>query len=544
MLKTLLYQRRWILLFCVVLCALTAITNLSLLDFLNDQVTTASNGNPGTWLPKYFLGIGALFATSMLASSLLVGISSGALADIRIALLKGVLSTHFPELEKTGKGALLGVMTDDIDNLANGLSDAPRFIMNTITSIACFSYLAWLSPYAFAWFFGTVVLGGGLTMFILHQGNIRYAAYRKLKDQYYVHMHALFDGAKELATNIPRRRHFAQRELFPSVIALKKSQIVWDMYWHLGQSWGSVLLFLALGVAIAAVQNTDNYGLGLITSYFVVITFVAGSVDFVISGVSTMAKALVSAKVISTMKLGEERHVDTVADGDGDGLQDWKQIHFDAVRYDAGLVDGQSFALGPISLTLRRGEVLFLVGGNGSGKSTYAKVLNGLYQRSGGAIRVDARDIPIDTPVAYRSLFSTVYSDYFLFQSVLDRSGNPVGEAETHEKLALLRMEGKVSAQDGAWTTTALSQGQRKRLALLQCWLDDASVYVLDEWAADQDPGYRAHFYEVLLPIMKSQGKTLVIISHDERYFHLADRVCKFDSGTIVRSDSLEQACA
>ncbi|MDQ1830400.1 cyclic peptide export ABC transporter [Massilia scottii] len=542
MLKTLLYQRRWILLFCVLLCALTAITNLSLLDFLNDQVTKASNSDPAAWLPKYFLGIGALFATSMLASGLLVGISSGALADIRIQLLKGVLSTHFPELERTGKGALLGVMTDDIDNLANGLSDAPQFFMNLITSIACFSYLAWLSPYAFAWFFGTVVLGGGLTMFILHQGNIRYAAYRKLKDQYYVHMNALFDGAKELATNIPRRRHFAQRELFPSVMALKKSQIVWDMYWHFGQAWSSVLLFLALGVAIAAVQNSGHYGLGLITSYFVIITFVAGSVDFVISGVSTMAKALVSARVVSRMKLGEDRYFDT--DQDCDGLQDWKQIHFDRVTYDSGLVDGQSFALGPISLTLRRGEVLFLVGGNGSGKSTYAKVLNGLYQRSGGAIRVDSREIPIDTSVAYRSLFSTVYSDYFLFQSVLDRSGHPVGEAETHEKLALLRMEDKVSAHDGAWTTTALSQGQRKRLALLQCWLDDASVYVLDEWAADQDPGYRAHFYEVLLPIMKSQGKTLVIISHDERYFHLADRVCKFDSGNIVRSDESVKACA
>jgi cyclic peptide transporter len=542
MLKNLLYQRRWILLFCVLLCALTAVTNLSLLDFLNEQVTQASKGNPGAWLPKYFLGIGALFATSMLASSLLVSISSGALADIRIQLLQGVLSTHFPELEKTGKGALLGVMTDDIDNLANGLSDAPRFIMNTITSLACFSYLAWLSPYAFAWFFGTVVVGGGLTMFILHQGNIRYADYRKLKDQYYVHMHALFDGAKELATNMPRRRHFAQRELFPSVDALKRSQIVWDMYWHFGQAWGSVLLFLALGVAIAAVQHSGDYGLGLITSYFVVITFVAGSVDFVISGVSTMAKAMVSARVISTMKLGEDNHADSAPACDG--LQDWKQIHFDAVRYDAGLADGQSFALGPVSLTLRRGEVLFLVGGNGSGKSTYAKVLNGLYQRSGGTIRVDSREIPVDTTVSYRSLFSTVYSDYFLFQSVLDRSGNPVGDAETRDKLALLRMEGKVSAHDGAWSTTALSQGQRKRLALLQCWLDDASVYVLDEWAADQDPGYRAHFYEVLLPIMKSQGKTLVIISHDERYFHLADRVCKFDSGTIVHADEVETAYA
>ncbi|MGK5048992.1 cyclic peptide export ABC transporter [Janthinobacterium sp. GB4P2] len=542
MLKALFYEKRWILLLCGFLCALTALTNLTLLDFLNGQVAKFNSKTNGTWLPSYLLGVGALFFAKMLASALLVNISTNALAFIRTELLKGVLATHYPALESAGKGALLGVLTDDIDNLANGLSDAPQFLMNSITTIACFGYLAWLSPFAFLWFFGTVIVGGGLTMIILNRGNSQYAHYRKLKDEYYVHMHALFDGAKELATNMPRRHHFTNHELFPSVNALKRSQIVWDMYWHLGQAWTSVLLFLALGVAIAAVQSSADNVVGLAVTYFVVITFVAGSIDFVMNSVSTMAKAVISARAVSRINLGNHKTPESTEDHNN--YQNWDEIRFDSVTYTSGKPSEQPFELGPISLSLRRGEVLFLVGGNGSGKSTYAKVMNGLYQRTGGAISIDGVEVPIDTPTAYRALFSTIYSDYFLFSSVLDRNGNTVPDSLTNQKLAQLGMAEKVRSERGRWSTISLSQGQRKRLALLQCWLDDSAICVLDEWAADQDPGYRAHFYETLLPEMQAKGKTLVVISHDDRYFHLADRVCKFDSGKLVEQVAPQSAVA
>lgn len=535
MLKNIFYKKRWILLLCGMLCALSAATNVFLLEYLHGQLDKPI-ADVAAWLPLFLLGIGGLFTVSLSATVMLARVSASTIAEVRTHLLEGILATPHAALEKTGKGALLGTLTDDIDNLANGLSDAPQFLMHGLTTLACFTYLAWLSPFAFAWFIATVLLGGAITTFILNRGNAQYEQYRSLKNVYYVHLHALFDGAKELATNMPRRRHFRQRELLPSVASLRDSQIRWDIYWHLSQVWTSVLLFLALGVALAALSYHHGNAAQLAVSYFVTITFVAGALDFVVSSFATMAKAVVSARVVGRLHLhqADAAEMDGGNHSDGPQLNDWRQITLTDVTYSAGSADGERFELGPVSLTLRRGEVVFLVGGNGSGKSTLAKVMNGLYQRSGGTIEVDGELIAPTTSLAYRALFSTVYSDYYLFSSVLGQDGQPSDDARANGALAQLGMADKVTVRAGAWSSTALSQGQRKRLALAQCWLDDAPVYVLDEWAADQDPGYRAHFYDVLVPAMQAQGKTLVVISHDERYFNHADRICKFDSGKLV----------
>jgi putative ATP-binding cassette transporter len=69
---------------------------------------------------------------------------------------------------------------------------------------------------------------------------------------------------------------------------------------------------------------------------------------------------------------------------------------------------------------------------------------------------------------------------------------------------------------------------------LIHVFLEDRPVVVLDEWAADQDPTFRRVFYEQLLPEMKRHGKTLIVISHDDAYFHVADRVIEMDAGRII----------
>lgn len=532
MLKTLLLQNRWTLLFCSVFSALSAGANVLLLDYLNRQVGATGGDRLGDWLPIYLLGVAALFGASLLANGLLVLVSTRAVADIRKQLARGILGTHFPTLEATGKGELLAVLTDDVENLSEGLSIAPQFLLNLVTTLACCGYLAYLSLSAFAWFGGTVLLGAGITYLVVRSGNQHYESFRKLKDAYYQHLHALFDGAKELATNTRRRGYFTNRELLPSIDALKGSQQKWDLYWHLSEIWTRTLLFLALGIALAAIQYHASGIVDLAVSYFVTIIFLSGAIDFVVNSVSTLSKAAVSARVIARLELAKP-----AAAGELESSPlppDWCQVRFDAVRYTARHADGDTFELGPISLKLRRGEVLFLVGGNGSGKSTFAKLMNGLYQRSGGDIHVDDRLIAADTPMAYRALFSTIHSDYYLFASVLDHNGAAAQDQQVNARLAELGLGGKVRAENGCWSTTALSQGQRKRLALVQTWLDDAPICLLDEWAADQDPGFRARFYETILPAMKAQGKTLVVISHDERYFHIADRICKFEGGQLV----------
>jgi putative ATP-binding cassette transporter len=194
--------------------------------------------------------------------------------------------------------------------------------------------------------------------------------------------------------------------------------------------------------------------------------------------------------------------------------------------------DQDGFAIGPIDLTLRPGEIVFVAGGNGTGKTTLVKLLSGLYTPRSGTIRVDGRPVTPETQDAYRQLFSVVFVDGYLFPTLLGLD-RPELDLEAEALLARLALAGHVRVAGGAFSTTDLSQGQRKRLALLTAWLEDRPLVILDEWAANQDTAFRRLFYHELLPEWRDRGKTLVVITHDEEYFPIADRVIRIDAGRL-----------
>ena len=100
--------------------------------------------------------------------------------------------------------------------------------------------------------------------------------------------------------------------------------------------------------------------------------------------------------------------------------------------------------------------------------------------------------------------------------------------------LHLLQLEKKVKIEDGKFSTTNLSQGQRKRLALLVALLEHRPFYLFDEWAADQDPEFKKVFYNEIIPMLKKENKIVFVISHDDAYFHLADHTLKLDYGKLI----------
>jgi len=196
-----------------------------------------------------------------------------------------------------------------------------------------------------------------------------------------------------------------------------------------------------------------------------------------------------------------------------------------------------AFTVGPIDLTVNPGEIVFLTGGNGSGKTTLAKLILGLYWPDGGKIRVDGRPVAAEEKDDYRQLFSVVFSDSFVFESLLGIDIDAV-DAAARRYLRRLQIDHKVTIQNGTLSTTDLSTGQRKRLALLTAYLEDRPVYVFDEWAADQDPEFKSFFYRDILPGLKARGKSVIAISHDDRYFSCADRVVTLENGHRVHDVS------
>ncbi len=190
------------------------------------------------------------------------------------------------------------------------------------------------------------------------------------------------------------------------------------------------------------------------------------------------------------------------------------------------------FAIGPLNVEIKRGETVFVTGGNGSGKSTFIKLLTGLYHPDRGIVQVDNRVISYDKLASYRALIAPVFSDFHLFSHLYG--------IETIDKLAAedllnwMEMEHIAGIKGNRFTRTNLSTGQRKRLALVAALLEAKPILVLDEWAADQDSLFRKKFYHDLLPELRRRGLTIIAVTHDDRYFDAADRLLHLEEGRIT----------
>ena len=220
---------------------------------------------------------------------------------------------------------------------------------------------------------------------------------------------------------------------------------------------------------------------------------------------------------------------------------DWQTLELRDVTFH---YPDQRFAVGPLNLTLKRGELVFLIGGNGSGKSTLAMLLTGLYQPISGQILVDGQPLAAERPEEYRKLFSAVFTDVWLFDRLLGPQGEEADPALVATWLERLQMAHKLQLENGKIADLRLSKGQKKRVALLLALAESRDIILLDEWAADQDPHFRREFYQVLLPLMQQMGKTVFAISHDDHYFQHADRLLEMRAGQLAEltGEEREQA--
>lgn len=283
-----------------------------------------------------------------------------------------------------------------------------------------------------------------------------------------------------------------------------------------------------------------------LTKLVSLLLFTWGSVQGAIGGWSVYVSANQSLEQI---RMTEEKLDETIREAAVSGTSDerWRgasgRIEVLDIEYEYTAMGGDKpFHIGPIHLSIEPGEILFIVGGNGSGKSTLLKVLTGLYTPSRGTLRVGGVSVDPFKAAAYRELISAIFADFHLFSKaygLLD-----VDPEAVQALLRQMQIERKTSFQNGAFTTRDLSTGQKKRIAMTLALLEDRPIFVLDEWAADQDPEFRKYFYENLLPALKRKGKTVIAVSHDDRYFHCADRVVVMEYGQIrtIRTNSSEEA--
>jgi putative ATP-binding cassette transporter len=271
-----------------------------------------------------------------------------------------------------------------------------------------------------------------------------------------------------------------------------------------------------------------------LTGYTLVMLYMVGRLEGVIATTQMLRRASISLSKLEALGLSLAAHPGEDLCGAQAAAPACEVVELSGVNHTYRRErEDDNFTLGPIDLAFRPGELVFLVGGNGSGKTTLLNLLAGLYVPESGRVLMDGLPVTDENRENYRQLFSVIFSDFFLFEEFLGL-GSPGLDAKARLFLGELHLEHKVRIAGGKLSTLDLSQGQRKRLALLTAYLEDRPFYIFDEWASDQDPLFKEVFYRRLLPDLRDRGKAVLVITHDEKYFHLADRIIKLEEGKIA----------
>jgi putative pyoverdin transport system ATP-binding/permease protein len=516
--------------------SISGIGSASLIALINQSITQTSLNRLQSQeqLIWGFVGLaGITMATNLTSQFLLVELAQGAVYKLRLRISGWILSSHLRHLEELGASRLLTTLTDDIQSVAMAVFNLPTLFINVSLIFGCLLYLGWLSIgilLATLIFLGVAIF---IVQVLINKAFRLFIMAREENDTLMKHYRGITDGIKELKLHKKRREDFLGIELESTVGALRRYRVRTQKILAFTNSLGEFLFFILLGLLVFGVPHLMPTSVAVLSGYVLTISYIMRPIGNILATLPNMTEAAVSLRKIDTLGLSLASQVE-------EGLQSHQELRsfqrielIQATHSYTKEGESNTFTLGPIDLEFSPGEIVFIVGGNGSGKSTLAKLITGLYLPDSGKICLDSTPITNQSRETYRQLFSTVFSDFYLFERLL---GIPFEDLDVRAKKYLeeLQLSHKVQVKDGSLSTTELSQGQRKRLALLTAYLDDRPIYLFDEWAADQDPFFREVFYQQILPELKKRGKAVLVISHDDRYFHLCDRLIKLDYGQIA----------
>ena len=518
----------------VVLSVLSALLSVAVLAFISQRLL-AGGAELGMVLMQFALLLLALLATATGAQVTLHRLGHRMVYGLRRDLVRRVLATDIEQLEKVGGPPLLAALSTDTRNLTIAFVHLPELVYGAALSVAALSWLAWLSPALFAVTVVWLVATAGMGIWLVGRINFHVGKVREGDDHLYQDYQAMIDGRKELALNRARAARFYQEEFDDHARAYRDHVTRADIFNGVAGNMANVLMLALIGVLFYLASGLGWASANTASVFALTILLLRTPLIGAVAALPTLLAARVSLKKLAGLQLAEGNTDFALK---GESLAGFKQLSLKGACYRYPDQDGVAgFEVGPLDLTVKRGELIFVQGGNGSGKSTFARLLTGLYRPLQGTLSVDGQPITEDNRVAYRQLFSSVFTDFYLFNRLLQGDGAEVRVDEVDDWLKTLGMQHKVRQADGRLSDIRFSQGQRKRLALLMAVMEQRDCLLLDEWAADQDPQFRQFFYHALLPRLQAQGKTIIAITHDDHYFDRADRLLKMDAGQLIELD-------
>ena len=472
-----------------------------------------------------------ILITRAAAAIIVARVSMELSASLRERLCQRVARSAYPELEALGQARLTVAVTDDVRRIIGGAEVVPQLLINGVMLIGIFGFLCYINTHVFVFVLEALVFGIVTFHIPVLFANRHFHRARQLYDTLEKGVRGLILGIKELQLDRHKRERYFEQVLRPCERELLGAEKRAMTTLLAANSYGDLLFFFAIGaIAFVFVNYHEISGQDLV-AVVMVLLYISGPIAVILNTLPRMSMAAVSLRKIEEI-LGElPEHVEAERPI---RYREWHNLSFAGAGYQHRSDKAHDgFTVGPLDFTVSKGEITFIVGGNGSGKSTLCKMLSLHYPSATGHIQFDEQVLDGECIDDYRQHIATVFSDYYLF----DRLLTPIDDAylaEANRYLQELAIDHKVQIKDGIFSTTDLSDGQRKRLALVVSFLDDKELYLLDEWAADQDPVFKKVFYTEILRDLKAQGKAVVVVSHDDRYFHVADQLLIMEDGKII----------
>lgn len=529
-------QYRWPFISVIALSLLSAALGIGLIAFINLRLMTVVDTSLAV-LPE-FLGLLLLLMVVTLGSQLaLTTLGHHFVFRLRGEFIKRILDTQIEKVEKIGSASLLAGLTSDIRNITIAFVRLPELVQGIILTFGSAAYLAWLSGKMMmvtALWMALTIWGG----FVLVARVYRHmATLRETEDKLYHNYQTVLEGRKELTLNRERAEYVFNQLYLPDAREYRHHIIRADTFHLSAVNWSNIMMLGAIGLVFWMANSLGWANTAVAATYSLTLLFLRTPLLSAVGALPTLLSAQVAFNKLNTFSLAPYR-----ADfPQPEPHPHWQTLELRDVCFH---YPDNSFAVGPINLTLQRGELVFLIGGNGSGKSTLAMLLTGLYQPASGQILLDGQPLAADKPEDYRKLFSAVFTDVWLFDRLLGPDGKAADSALVDQWMAYLKMTHKLQLDNGRIVDLKLSKGQKKRVALLLALAEERDIILLDEWAADQDPHFRREFYQQLLPLLQQMGKTVFAISHDDHYFQHADRLLEMRSGQLTELTGEERELA
>lgn len=455
-------------------------------------------------------------------------------SELRIAMYDKIAKAPIAALEKMGSAKLLAALTTDVPRVVMGARLLPDLLTSSITLVGMLGYLWYLNADVFFFVLGAILFGATTYQIPMLIGRGYLKKSRMHIDELQEAIRGLIYGAKELKVDSEKRQAYFNEILLASEKNVLNADKTGHTILRAAMNYGDLLNFFVIGAVSFVFINHTALAPNALVGVIMALMYVSGPIAMLLNFVPQISVARVSLNKVNALfqQIPEEQLPERRP-----RAKEWQTVRFDNVGYQYKNGDEVGFTVGPVDFDVNRGEITFIIGGNGSGKSTMSKLITQHYRPSSGEIWFGDERITSENLAVYRDDIAAIYSDYYLFDRVLagDRLGDQLLQPRVDAYLKAFALDHKVVFKDRKFSTISLSDGQKRRLALIVSFLDDKKLYLFDECAADQDPGFKHVFYRKVLPELRAQGKAVVVISHDDRYFDVADKVIVMEDGKIQR---------